>query len=205
MSEKIVLYFFSYLVGSIPFALILVKIFYQKNLLIEGSGNIGARNAYDVTNNPFLGIVIFLLDFFKGFLTIYAVNYLLPNDFVTVLLCGLFVVLGHNFSIYLKFKGGRGLATSAGILLEILPIILPLWCFFWLIVYKLSEKNVHISNFFATIISPFVFYFIPFEAINSFALIRIDSKILLFIFLSLLSFLVIIKHIQPLSQLMRKN
>lgn len=200
MTEKILIWVASYLLGSIPFALLLVKIFYNKDLRKAGSGNIGARNAFDVTNSKIIGIAVFILDFLKGFLGIYFAYRFTNNESIAVLISGLLVVLGHNFSIYIGFKGGRGLAVSAGLLLGLQPIILIFWCVFWVIIYRFGIKNLHFANFFATIVSPFVFYFLPFETINNFALIKIESKILLFIFLALLSLLVIIKHIKPLRQ-----
>lgn len=198
MAKSVFLWIISYLIGAIPFAFLLVGAIYKKDLRREGSGNIGARNAYEVTNNKFIGIIVFLLDFIKGLLPIYLAYRFLRNDFLGVLISGLCAVLGHNFSIYIKFKGGKGLATSAGILFAIQPVLLVLWCIIWFIVYKNWSKNVHFANFFATIISPFVFYFLPFEFIQKFAFIKIDSKVLLFIFLSILSILVIIKHIQSI-------
>lgn len=200
MAKSVLFWIVSYLIGAIPFAFLLVKIIYKKDLRREGSGNIGARNAYDVTNSKFIGIIVFLLDFIKGLSPVYLAYWFLRNDFFAILISGLFAVLGHNFSIFIKFKGGRGLATSAGILFAIQPVLLVFWCVVWIIVYKYWSKNIHFANFFATVISPFVFYFLPFEFIQKFSIIKVDSKILLFTFLSFLSLLVIIKHIQPIRK-----
>ncbi|MGQ9818456.1 MAG: glycerol-3-phosphate acyltransferase [Candidatus Kapaibacteriales bacterium] len=200
MTKSVLLWIISYLIGAVPTAFLLVKIIYRKDLSREGSGNIGARNAYDVTNSKILGIIVFLIDFLKGFFSVYLAYSYLGKDAVGILISGLCAVLGHNFSIFIKFKGGRGLATSAGILFAIQPFILIFWCVVWIIIYKYWSKNIHFSNFSTTIISPFIFYFLPFEFIQKFSIIKIESKILLFIFLSLLSILVIIKHIQPIRK-----
>lgn len=200
MAKSFLFWVVSYLIGAFPFAFLLVRTIYKKNLLREGSGNIGARNAYEVTNNKTLGVIVFLLDFLKGFLPVYLAYRFLGYDVFGILISGLSAVLGHNFSVFIRFKGGRGLATSAGILFAIQPVILIFWCIVWVIVYKYWSKNIHFANFFSTIISPFVFYFLPFEAIQKLSVIKIDSKILLFIFLSFLSLLVIIKHIQPIRK-----
>ena len=105
-----------YLIGSIPTAYILVRLKYNKNLTEEGSGNIGARNTLDVTQSKSDGIIVLLVDLLKGLLpSLFLIMYSELNREEMILPMTL-LVAGHNFSVWLKFKGGRGLSTAAGVL-----------------------------------------------------------------------------------------
>ncbi|MFA4905216.1 MAG: glycerol-3-phosphate 1-O-acyltransferase PlsY [Candidatus Margulisiibacteriota bacterium] len=110
-----------YLSGSIPFGYLIAKL---KGVDIRktGSGNIGATNIFR-TLGPAAGILVFALDFIKGLApTLAALFYL--KDPLQVILVGLFAILGHSFSIFLKGKGGKGAATGLGVLAVIAPDIL---------------------------------------------------------------------------------
>ena len=111
----LIVFLYSYLLGSIPFGLIITKIFLRKDIREIGSGNIGATNVLR-TGNKLLAFFTLILDFLKGYFSI-ILTLKYYNEFI--LLSGLFCLLGHIFSIWLKFKGGKGVATFAGILLAI--------------------------------------------------------------------------------------
>lgn len=100
----------SYLIGSIPFGFILAKLFSQKDIRTLGSGNIGATNVLR-TGNKFLAFVTLILDGAKGFLAVYVSTHYQVEFFAAVI-----VMLGHMFPIWLKFKGGKGVATYGGVL-----------------------------------------------------------------------------------------
>lgn len=200
MTRLLILSLLSYLIGSIPFAFIIVKIFAQKNVLKEGSGNVGARNAYEITGKKWMGLMVFLLDFSKGIVTVFLGKNFLNNGDIALALASIFVVLGHNFSIFLGFKGGRGLATAAGILLLFQPLLLVFWGLVWLTSYRLIIKDIHFANSVSTILSPFAFFFISeffSEQLNMFAF---NSNMSLFVTLAVLSLVIISKHIQPLRE-----
>lgn len=112
----------AYLVGAVPFGLLIGKL---KGIDIRqhGSGNIGATNVLRVLGKP-LGITTFILDALKGFLPSFFFPGLLAGvagDPVLSVLCGAAAIIGHNFPVFLKFKGGKGVATSAGVLIGIAP------------------------------------------------------------------------------------
>ncbi|HKN32347.1 MAG TPA: glycerol-3-phosphate 1-O-acyltransferase PlsY [Terriglobales bacterium] len=107
----------SYLLGSIPFGFLLVRIFRGADIRQTGSGNIGATNV--ARTSPVLGIVTLLLDGFKGFgAVVIARNWIAPwSSTPSVVLAGLaalFAILGHIFPVWLKFRGGKGVATGLG-------------------------------------------------------------------------------------------
>ena len=106
---------YSYFLGSIPFGFILTKIFLKQDIRETGSGNIGATNVLR-TGNKLLAILTLVLDFLKGYMTI-IITLKYFNDLI--LLSALICLLGHIFSIWLKFKGGKGVATYLGILLAL--------------------------------------------------------------------------------------
>ena len=105
----------SYLIGSIPFGLILTKIFAKKDIQSSGSGNIGATNVVRVAGKK-IGYATFILDSLKGVAGILLAYYFSLQNPLFAYICGLFAILGHMFPIWLKFNGGKGVATFIGIL-----------------------------------------------------------------------------------------
>ena len=112
----------SYLIGSIPLTWLLVKIFKGKDLHEHGSGNVGASNAYATTKSLPLTIVGGLFDLTKGFLCMWIVAKIGMPVYLQVL-AGIGAILGHNYSVFLKFSGGRGVLTTVGVLFYFSPWI----------------------------------------------------------------------------------
>lgn len=110
----------AYLLGSIPFGLIIAKI-WNVDIRKKGSGNIGATNVFR-TLGPVPGAIVFGLDFLKGMLAVY-IGYWAGGDPVLVLVLGISAILGHMFSVFLGFKGGKGAATGLGVLAGVAPDI----------------------------------------------------------------------------------
>ena len=150
-----------YLIGSIPFGLILTKLFDNNDLRNIGSGNIGATNVLR-TGNKTLALLTLILDLSKSFIPLVILFKLYPhpiiNDFFNliivdkiflILVFGYFFVLGHCFPIWLKFKGGKGIATSLGVILSIDFFIglclLTIWILVFLI-FKISSLSALISS-----------------------------------------------------------
>lgn len=135
-SPAIVLSAVAYLVGSIPFGLLIAKS-KGKDIRKLGSGNIGATNVLRCLGKP-AGITCFALDVLKGWIP----AALFPNignvDPSFGILFGAAAILGHNFPIFLKFKGGKGVATSAGVLIGVAPLAVVLGLLTWVIVFKTS-------------------------------------------------------------------
>jgi glycerol-3-phosphate acyltransferase PlsY len=113
----------SYLVGAIPFGLMIGRLA-GIDVRSSGSGNIGATNVTRLAGKKF-GVLTLLLDILKGFLPIYIASALLPQgsgrEFL-LLLCGVCAVVGHMFPVYLRFKGGKGVATGVGVFLFLSPM-----------------------------------------------------------------------------------
>ena len=110
----------SYLLGSIPFGYLLVHVFHGEDVRASGSGNIGATNVG--RKSPMLGVVTLLLDAGKGLAAVLLVRTLFPSGGRLLLtIAALAAVLGHLFPVWLKFRGGKGVATSLGSFLLIVP------------------------------------------------------------------------------------
>lgn len=115
----------SYLVGSFPTAYLIGKYFRRIDLSKNGTGNIGAMNAYAVTGSKAIGISVALIDVLKGFSMTFLFDK--SSGLILGLMAALFVVIGHNYSVFMRFKGGRGLAAAAGALLVIAPLAVPVY------------------------------------------------------------------------------
>lgn len=139
----------AYFIGSIPFAYLLVRAIAGKDIRREGSGNVGAMNSFDITGSKVLGIVVMLLDALKGSVAvILAIEYFGDEDTIKQV-ATLFVVLGHCYPIWLKFHGGRGLATTTGATVLFVPSLLIAWCIVWVSAWFYSKK-IHFCNISAT-------------------------------------------------------
>ena len=127
----------SYLMGSIPFGLILTKIFLKKDIREIGSGNIGATNALR-TGNKFIGYSTLILDIAKAIIPVIYVKINYPDLIYIASLCAF---LGHVFPIWLKFKGGKGVATYVGILFSINIILGLIFVVSWAIIFLLFKYS----------------------------------------------------------------
>ena len=145
--EIITVFIYSYILGSVPFGLILTKLFLKKDIRKIGSGNIGATNVLR-TGGKFLAIVTLFFDVIKGYLSVYITNeYFNYLIFLSALMC----FIGHIFPVWLKFKGGKGVATYLGIVIAIslkLAILFGIIWMFTLLIFRYSS----FSSIFSTLV-----------------------------------------------------
>jgi len=149
--NEIIISVISYLLGSIPTAYLAVKFKSDKDIREEGSGNVGAMNSFEVTNSKLIGLVVLIVDAAKGAISVLIAKQF-GNSFSLPMIALIFSVAGHCFNPWLKFKGGRGLATAAGGALVFSPVVLVTWLILWLVAY-LFKKNIHFANISATILT----------------------------------------------------
>ncbi|GHP12827.1 glycerol-3-phosphate acyltransferase [Lentilactobacillus fungorum] len=127
----------AYLLGSIPSGVWIGKAFFHIDIRQHGSGNIGTTNTYRVLG-PTAGTIVMAMDISKG-----ALATLLPvffgNDTINALVFGLAAILGHTFSIFDHFKGGKAVATSAGMILAYQPIFFLIAAGIWILVILLTS------------------------------------------------------------------
>ena len=130
MQEILIILIYSYFLGSIPFGLILTKTFTGKDIRNTGSGNIGATNVLR-SNGKVLAVVTLLLDTLKGYLAVAITINFFPEF---TLLSSLIVFIGHIFPVWIKFKGGKGVATYLGILLALNYYFFFIFILLWSII-----------------------------------------------------------------------
>ena len=157
--EIVYISIYSYFLGSIPFGLILTKIFLNKDLREIGSGNIGATNALR-TGKKSLGVLTLLLDGLKAYLTVLiTLSYLPEYIYFSALLC----ILGHIFPVWLKFKGGKGVAVYLGILFSFSINLSIFFIISWLTILFFS-KYASLSSLISTLL--IFIYSITFKIFN---------------------------------------
>lgn len=138
---KLIIAVLGYLIGSIPNGVIIAKCKHV-DLYRSGSGNIGATNVTRVLGKKY-GILTFILDFLKGFLPLLIwKNFAGQYDYFyhsNAVILALSIILGHIFSIFLKFKGGKGVATTIGVLIAIIPSITIIGVILWWSVFSITK------------------------------------------------------------------
>lgn len=144
----------AYLIGSIPSGYVIGKVFYHVDLRKIGSGNIGATNAYRILGIK-AGLSVFLCDFFKGVFVVW----LGEPDILTALLCAFFVIVGNDWSVFLHFKSGRGVACGIGAFTYICPPAALAAFLVWLVVFFFS-RIVSLSSIIAAPFVPIVMFFL---------------------------------------------
>ena len=180
-----------YIIGSLPFALIFTKLFGFGDIRNIGSGNVGATNVLR-TGNKFLAFFVLCFDIFKGFLPflilqMYFQDISLLNK---ILLCH-FAILGHIFPVWLKFKGGKGVATYIGFLFGLNPYIALSFLLVWMITAYVTKYS-SLGSLIGILVTPAYFIFINF---NFYILV-------FFIYLTLI---VYIKHTENIKRLINKT
>ncbi len=149
----------AYLLGSIPTSYIFSNYLHGIDLRKLGSGNLGATNVSRIMG--FVpGLIVAVLDVLKGFLAIYiARHFLSPEQSIYLLfLVGLAVIAGHNWSIFLSFAGGKGVATTLGVTLNLMPINFLIFFIVWLLII-LFTKYVSLGSIIAAISLPLITIF----------------------------------------------
>ena len=181
----------AYLLGSIPFALVVGKIGYKIDVREHGSGNLGATNAFRVLGIK-AGIIVTLADILKG--TIATLIPLVALIFVDIevnrLIIGIFAVLGHTYPVFAKFKGGKAVATSGGIILGVNPLLF-LAILFTFILTLFLFKYVSLASMLTGIIASIISFFM--------------HDVLLFVLILILTVFVIYRHKDNIKRIINKT
>jgi len=128
----------AYLLGSIPFGLLVTRAAGLGDIRKIGSGNIGATNVMR-TGHTFVGLFVLLLDAAKGFAAVWLAQYIYNGSVAPI--AGLFAILGHIFPFWLRFKGGKGVATTLGVFFALNPILGVAVCVLWLGVFVITRMS----------------------------------------------------------------
>ena len=180
-----------YLLGTLPFALIIPKIFGYGDIRKIGSGNVGATNVLRM-GNQFLAFSVLFLDILKGFVPFIILNLYFDelSLFLKIFLCH-FAILGHIFPIWLKFKGGKGVATYIGFLFGLNIFAGIFFLFVWLVIAAITKYS-SLSSLAASLIVSIYLFFIGF---NNFT-----TLFLLYLFL-----IIAFKHSENIKRLINRT
>jgi glycerol-3-phosphate acyltransferase PlsY len=210
MLSLILLIVVSYLVGSVPFAFIIGKLFKGIDVREYGSGNLGSTNAFRVLGIP-LGIMVQILDIAKGLTVVLLLSTffyhnlpfrnITPFEDITVLkiIAGVSAVLGHTFSVFVGFKGGKGINTAVGMLLSLSPIDVSISAGFFIVILLFSG---YVSL--GSVVASFIFPVTMFIRENIFK-VEIYGYKTLIVFSIALSVLLIYNHRSNIKRLLYGN
>ena len=215
MQTYIIVAIIAYLLGSIPFGYILVRLFRKQDVRTMGSGNIGATNVAR-SGAKGLGIITLILDAAKGYAAVYVSHLFKPAlmpypadvtlqqildanrhntasemMFITAAIAAIFAILGHMYPVWLKFKGGKGVATGVGVFLAIAPMAVGLVLVIFIIIVWFT-RYVSLGSIVATAAFP----------LFAWLLYRNSTSLLVFLAAALAAFLIILKHHQNIRRLL---
>ncbi|GJQ63250.1 MAG: hypothetical protein SCALA702_23030 [Melioribacteraceae bacterium] len=203
MVEYIIIFLYSFLLGTIPTAWLVMKKARNMDITKEGSGNVGAMNSYEVSGSKMIGVIVFIVDFLKGLTAVFITSLLFEENFIFSAISMNAVVLGHCFNPWLGFRGGRGLASAAGSTAIFSPLILLLWGIFWVIGY-IFKKSIHFGNITATFLTGILAYTSA-DILNKYTSPSSQDETLFGIFFGILMLIVIVKHIGPILDWLKLN
>jgi glycerol-3-phosphate acyltransferase PlsY len=148
----------SYLLGAIPTSYLAGKFFRGIDLRQHGSGNLGATNLYRTLGAKF-AVPVALFDMAKGAVPVMVIAPLVSSSRYFAVLCGIMAVLGHVFSVFVHFRGGKGVATASGVMLGLTPWAVLVALAVWLIVLRLSGY-VSLGSMVGAIVLPIAAWFL---------------------------------------------
>ena len=186
MTDYILAAVIAYLIGSIPSGLILGKLFWHTDLREHGSHNIGATNAWRTLGKG-AGIAVFIADSLKGQAGV-ALGLVLAGTPLAAVLGGLFAIIGHSFSIFLGFHGGKGVATSLGVLTMLMGDVTFIVFVVWFTIVYMT-RYVSLGSVVAGVLTPILaaLFAYPMEYI---------------VFTVIAALLVIVRHRENIKRLM---
>lgn len=151
MIPFIVSFIFGYLVGSIPTAWLYMRFTTGADIRSLGTGNVGARNVWEQTIGHRGGLIVLFADLLKGGLGVTAISVIYTESFLPTAIAGTALLIGHNFNIFLKGRGGRGLAPATGIFIFLNPLVLVHWFVMYFVGFYGVRRQVHIASTVATL------------------------------------------------------
>ncbi len=189
--KVLLLVLFSYFLGAVPTGYLIARKVMGIDIREHGSGNPGAANVYRIVGK-WAGICTFLVDGLKGFIPTSLALYLFPDTYWPAILCGTIAILGHMWTIYLKFRGGKGVATSCGVFTALLPIPTAL-AFIAFVICVALWGRISIGSITACVVLPATSFFIGHHPMT------------VNIMVTAIGLLVIYKHIPNIKRLLAQK
>lgn len=192
-----------YFLGSIPSGYLLVRWKSKRDIRLAGSGNVGALNSFLVTRSRLVGIAVLLFDVLKGMAAVIAPGLLSHGGLTEGAMAGVAAVFGHNFPVWLKFKGGRGLSTAAGVALLLAWPIVPLWVGLWALGFLLT-RNVNVGNAIATLLMIIGAVIVPSRVLEHAVVGNVVPDGIRLVLVWAFG-IILIKHIAPVREFVQKR
>jgi len=187
--QVIIAVLISYLIGSIPSGFLLTKYVMKKDVRQYGSGNIGATNVARVMGLK-SGILVAVFDILKGFLGVLVGQAILGSSLsAAILVVAAAAIAGHDWSIFLGFSGGKGVATTFGVILRLYPLAFLIYALIWLLLV-LTTRYVSLGSIIGSMSLPLTLYFSSYDTKNVF-------------FAALLSLFVLYTHRENIKRLLK--
>ncbi|TYB30923.1 MAG: glycerol-3-phosphate 1-O-acyltransferase PlsY [Candidatus Mcinerneyibacterium aminivorans] len=186
--EYIIVGILSYLLGAVPFSFLSVKVFSGEDIREHGSGNVGATNAYRIIGK--YAIIPFLFDIAKGFCSVYFISQVGGVSPYFKVIAAITVIVGHVYSVFLKFDGGKGAATGLGVIIALSPLGALTGLVVWAAVLLLSR----ISSFATLITAVYV---------SIFSYLAYPSQKEINIFISIMVIFIVFTHKSNIKRLIR--
>lgn len=187
-----------YILGSVPTAYLILRRFRGIDITKEGSKNVGALNSYEVTESKLIGISVFIIDFLKGIVSVYVVQQIFGDNFLYSVLALGAAVLAHCYSPWIKFKGGRGLATALGGSILFAYSVPVIWVVFWIVAY-LFRRHTHFANMTATILTGAIAISNS-DILNKYTKESADENWVFGISVALIMAVIMSRHIEPFKK-----
>jgi glycerol-3-phosphate acyltransferase PlsY len=198
--EYLISLLLGYAIGSFPTAYLILKKVKNIDVTKVGTGNVGAMNSFDVTKSKLIGIVVLIIDLFKGMLPIIVLKLFSVNDFSVLSVALIACIFSHCYNPWLNLKGGRGLASAAGGTILIFPFVLVVWLILW-VIFFLVKKDITIANVAASIMSLIV-VMTSIPTAMKYAFPKPNSEAILVLSALGLLLIIISKHTEPLQQIL---
>jgi glycerol-3-phosphate acyltransferase PlsY len=191
-----------YVVGSFPTAYLFVRWKSRIDIRNAGSGNVGALNSFEVTRSWSLGVLVLLADLLKGVIAALVGGGVAEGSAVNAAFAGVSAVAGHNYPVWLGFRGGRGLATAAGAALVVCWIIVPAWLILWAGAYALL-RSINPANALASVLLVLSGAIVPSAAFDLPGC-GADSATIRWFIAALMS-VILLRHIDPVREFLGKK
>jgi glycerol-3-phosphate acyltransferase PlsY len=173
----------------------------KKDVTKEGSGNVGTLNAYTVSRSKLIGVIVLITDLLKGAIPIFVLYMFTELSGMFLALPAIMLLIGHNYSVFLKFKGGRGLAVTAGMFLVLNIFLLITWCVIWSIIF-LIKRDILVSNYTATLFLSLPVYLFN-DLYDKFTVSSLNNSLL--ILTIVISIIILLRHSEVFSLLKSKK
>ena len=190
-----------FLLGTIPTAWIVMHLARGVDIRTVGTGNVGARNTYDVSGSSKLAFLVLGIDLLKGVAAVLIAQMMFDQWYLASGVAAAGSIAGHNFNPWLGFKGGRGLATALGACTTLSPLMLVYWGLMYLTGFYAIRKDVHVGSMSGTIGLAILIMGTPDKVLQFATFVPVADTFDVKLTVLMVCFLIFIRHVEPIRAL----